>query len=379
MATTFPIDGISMGAAWVLPGSLGLVPARARSAPATSDPCPTDPGSNTGGLRGVDWSLVPPHEAHNHFFTLNGNNERQFLSKQDGFGGNEPPDGLMVPVGQTIDIQVTCRGWFDVRADCGSVLRVEPWQVRPPKDHPFDPGARRYSVTGIRADRDTYLRVYTRRGRVLDYLRVSVKGRRQHALKFWYLVNGDGSGGPGSISTRSRSDLVNLLKTANKYFIQQANTSFRDVNAATKDIKKSVEAGGRIHQLGDPLTDSELKRLVIPAVAGQSFDPSITAHVVFVWGKSLGAIKTETGTERGGVTFFYAAYPPVIFLQDEVNTKDAKLLAHELGHVLTRGHAAECHYFNNHSREITDLMYPDVKQDPNSMWIRLDEANVMNP
>ncbi|HEY1380519.1 MAG TPA: hypothetical protein VGF55_27205 [Gemmataceae bacterium] len=377
-----PINGILPGAAWVRPGPLGAAVPGARSSPATTDPCPTGPGNDTGGLRRVEWRLVRPREARHDFFTLNLDHDRNFLSKADGRSGHEPPDGPVVPVGETIDIQVACRGWFDVRPDCGSVLRVEPWPDRPKKDHWLDPGVRRYSVTGLRADSDTCLRAYTRRGRVLDYVRVAVKKRRSYAVKCWYLVNGDGQGGPGDVSRRSRAGLANLLGAANRYFVQQANTSFYDLNSAKGDITRAVKVGGekpgevRIRQLADPLTEAELRGLIVPEVTGGD-GASVTAHVVFVWGKCLANIASGTGRDRSGLTV--PGRPPVVLVQDECNNKDAKILAHELGHVLTYGHAAECHYVDGHSQDPTDLMFRDVRQDPNSMWIRLDEANVMNP
>jgi hypothetical protein len=375
--TTRPVEGMNRGACWVWPGTFRGQSGGTTPGTGLSDPCPTGPGNDCGGNRRVQWRFVPPDEIRDSFYTLGYVNDLGFPLAID-----TSTDGLVVPVGKTIEIELEGRGWMEARADCKSVLEVVRWPGRTKTDDFYATKVRRYSVRGLKADPDTYLRAYNRWGKCLDWIRVSVKPFRHYALKFWYFQNGTKQGKPGSISRRPRHELDRLLMEANRYFLRQACVYFTDRNVGQSNaaITKSYQIGSatpgvvRIKDLTDPFTPDEVRKFVLPEIL-KDRDPSVAAHVVFVWGKSLEAISTNKN--RSGHTF--PTQPPVVMVQDEASGVDAKLLAHELGHVLTLGHDAACGYVNGHSPNPNDLMYTDVNPDPQSVRIRLNEANVMNP
>ena len=86
-------------------------------------------------------------------------------------------------------------------------------------------------------------------------------------------------------------------------------------------------------------------------------------------------------SNKSGITRWLSSFPvPLVLVHDDCSpAPDAKVLAHELGHVLLHSHARSLHYVAGHSTDDRDLMFPTVHADPLSVRITPDEAEVMNP
>ena len=88
----------------------------------------------------------------------------------------------------------------------------------------------------------------------------------------------------------------------------------------------------------------------------------VVEHVVFLWGKSVAGLEPN----KSGITRWLSSFPvPLVLVQDDCSpAPDAKVLAHELGHVLLHSHARSLHYVAGHSTDDRDLMFPTVHADP---------------